>query len=290
MALNAYPPEERTRWLINAGRGFCIGLADLLPAISGGTIAYLLGFYASFLRALSSLVPSLPWRHWLAGVHWHFLIPFAAGWFIAALFLVRVLDLPELIRNESALLYGLFFGLIAGNLVVFFRRFPYRRPSAFVFFLVGCLIGAWFLMQRPESVPSVWPVHLAAGFLTGGIMLLPGISGSYFLLLIGLYDDALLAVAHLQFPVLIPLSVGAVLGISVFAKGLSHLLKNEAVIYPLVNGLLLVSVVQLWPFRHVGDNTFRLPLWGLPADWSLLLALGAGFVAVLLCPADRIGR
>lgn len=243
------------RFVAEAGYGCLIGIATLVPGVSGGTVAYLLGIYTRLIAVLAAL--NAGW--WLALARldtkrlafpdWPLLPSLVTGILAAVALLVWGIGLHEWIAAWPRPFHGLFLGLIMATIWLFLRdtRFcPYR---ATVWFCGGATTGVLLLSGLSADVPLHPPMLFLAGALSLASMLVPGVSGAYLLLLLGLYTPVLDALATLDLAILIPFFGGGMFGLLLCARLLDYLLRHHR--KPLlffINGLLLVSLAQIWPF------------------------------------------
>lgn len=238
-------------------RGFVIGAADVVPGVSGGTMAVVLGIYQRLINAIRAFDLALI-RHLLsarfaqAGRHvdLSFILPLAVGIFAALMFFTRVVSLPELIRTHPQAIYGLFFGLIASSVVILFRSFKGLSLTDAVALSLGILLGFALVNLVPAETPEAsWFVFLS-GALAICAMILPGISGSFILLILQKYAYIFDAIGRLDFTVLLPFALGAVTGLLLFSRVVAYLLRR---FYRLsvnaIIGLLIGSLWLIWPFQ-----------------------------------------
>jgi putative membrane protein len=243
--------------LILAVKGFCMGAADVVPGVSGGTMAFILGIYAQLLAAIRSF--DVIWlRHFfklefkpaLQRPHFGFLIPLVIGLFCALLFFTRVIPLPVLLHTHPEPIYGLFFGLIVGSVIALLPEAKRLDISALFFLSIGTLLG-WFIVNLvPVNTPdNTWFIFLS-GLLAISAMLLPGISGSFILLILRKYDTILNAIGHFQFTILIPFALGMITGLVVFSRLIGWLLTRfyRATLLIII-GILIGSLWIIWPFQ-----------------------------------------
>lgn len=277
-----------------------MGSADVIPGVSGGTMALILGIYQQLIEAIRSF----DW-YWLRSLlrfdirtafsrpHFAFLIPLLLGIFAALLFFTRVVPLPYLIEHYPEPVYGLFFGLIAGSILILVRQFEHH-PVSWIFLLLTTGLGWWVFNLVPAETPeAAWFIFLS-GSLAISAMLLPGISGSFVLLLLNKYAYIFAAIGVFDLGVIMPFALGMLAGLVAFSRVLSWLLHRfyrdtlAAII-----GLLIASLWVIWPFQErifatIGDKHKMLsstPIW--PDAWTgmamLAIALAlAGCIAVLM--------
>lgn len=284
-------------------KGFCIGAADIVPGVSGGTLAFILGVYPRLINAIKSFdgewlrrLLSLNVKGALGRPHFGFLLPLGAGAGCALLFFTRVVPLPALIQTRPEIIYGLFFGLILGSIILLCRHLGARVLQRHALFLpAGLLLGAFVVTLAPASTPDHgWFIFLC-GAIAISAMILPGLSGSFILLMMKKYAYIFNALGHFDLSVIIPFVLGIVSGLALFSRFLSWLLDRfyQQTILS-ITGLLIASLYAVWPFQQRVYETVRekarlidsTPYW--PAHYdeqalyaSLMLLLGLGLVITL---------
>jgi len=234
-----------------------MGAADVVPGVSGGTMALILGVYQRLLEAIRSFDTVLlrtiaSGRLRDAGVHVDiaFLIPLGAGIFAAILFFTRVVSLPRLIQEHPEQIYALFFGLIVGSIIVLLRVLGAMRWRDMASLVAGTLIGLAIVNVVPFETPDqAWFIFLS-GALAICAMILPGISGSFILLLLRKYEHVFNAIGHFDFSVILPFALGAISGLMLFSRLLVWMLKHHyRITLTTIIGLLVASLWLLWPFQ-----------------------------------------
>ena len=274
--------------VLNAVRGFLIGLAEIVPGVSGGTIALIVGVYQTLIRSASSLVQVLlsgvrggssamrgPWRQ----VSWAVVIPVALG-MITGIFLGAWL-LEPILEDYPVATRAVFAGLILASLWVPARMVGSAWSPALVLGALASASLTFVALGLPgATLPSdslIWVAPAAA--LAVCALVLPGVSGSYLLLTLGMYQPTLSAVNNLDFAYLAVFVLGALLGLGLFVRALQWLLANySAITLSIMTGLMLGSLRALWPWQ--GDSRELLAPAG---DVVLVAALGAaGFSAVVI--------
>ncbi|MEQ8661975.1 MAG: DUF368 domain-containing protein [Gammaproteobacteria bacterium] len=239
-------------------RGFCMGAADVVPGVSGGTMAFILGIYTRFIDAIRSFdarwLGALlrgDWRQALTGPDFAFLVPLAAGIVSAVLFFTRVVPLPRLLVTHPAQVYGLFFGLVAASIVVLLRDLGGLRVRDLPALAGGLVLGAIVVTAVPTETPETWWFVALSGALAICAMVVPGISGSFVLLLLGKYAYVLDAVGHLRVAVIAPFLAGIAFGLVSFTRLLSWLLhRHERPALLAISGVLLASMWVIWPYQQ----------------------------------------
>lgn len=236
--------------------GFAMGIADLIPGVSGGTMAFILGIYERLLAAIKAfdlklvgLIFKGRLREALALIPWAFLIPLGLGLGVAVLSMARVMR--YLLENQPVYLFSFFFGLILASIIAVGTTVHWR-PSTVAALVIGTVAAFLIVGLVPLSMPND-PLTL---FLSGTVaimaMILPGISGSFILLILGQYAYVLNAVSEFNFVAIIPLGLGTVVGLLGFARVLSWLLKNyHDVTVAVLVGFMAGSLRKIWPWKEV---------------------------------------
>lgn len=270
-------------------RGVLMGIADLIPGVSGGTIAFITGIYARLLTALAYFsqpaffahLRQLP-RQWRA--LWHqcdgnFLAVLFAGIVVAILLTSRLLH--YLLTEHTANLLSFFFGLVVASVVIIarklFRQTFYWRHI--ILFCLALLITLW-IVTRPALVadggtPSLVFVFVGA-VVAISAMILPGISGSYLLLILGLYGEIIAALHNGDWLLLAVFACGCGVGILLFSRALSALLARAptATTYAIL-GVMVGALPKLFPFKeHAEGMKIILQANVLPAGEPLAWAVG----------------
>lgn len=290
-------------------KGFCMGSADIIPGVSGGTMALILGIYERLLKAIGSFD-----RAWLKDLFYFrvsaaftrndllFLLPLGAGIVLALLFFTRVIPLPQLIVSYPEPVYGLFFGLILASIVLLFGEVDKYGPKEFAITLVGVMAGFVIVNLVPVETPTApWFIFLC-GFVAISAMLLPGISGSFILLILGKYAFIIDAFGHFDAAVMATFAVGALTGLVVFSRAIVWLLNRfrQATLL-VIKGILIGSLWMIWPFQERIYETVRgqeklvggSPMWPqalTPTVAFSLVLLLAGLVLVMFIHRLSVGH
>ncbi|CAN5884721.1 DUF368 domain-containing protein [soil metagenome] len=279
-------------------KGLVMGSADVVPGVSGGTMALILGVYEELILSLQSLSQPAFLQALLSfklgtafeAANGRFLVTLLAGIATAVLLFARVIT--WLLETQQSLLYSLFFGLILASVFVVGRRV--RRWSVGpLMALVASAVGAFLLVGlSPTTTPdSPWFLVLS-GALAICAMVLPGISGAFILLLLGKYVYVLNAISHLDIVAIVLFGCGAVVGLLSFVRLLGLLFtRHYDLTIALLTGFMLGSLRKIWPWKRVvGDDLVANSLPHLYVNGGLnlltvasllLLVLGVGIVLVL---------
>ncbi len=246
------------------GKAFIIGAADVVPGVSGGTMGLILGIYKRMIDAIKSVngvaVRSLltfNLKGVFAQVHWKFGLTLILGIFTALLFFTRIVPLPVYMYSHPELIYGLFFGLILGSVVLLTLDLGRFSLRAFISMLTGTVAGYIIVTLVPTETPDHPLFLLLTGSIAITALILPGVSGSFLLLIMRKYDTILGAIGQLGTPqtmdaimILIPFGIGVVAGLAVFSRILSWLLdRYYLVTLCLLIGFMAGSLYIIWPFQ-----------------------------------------
>lgn len=277
--------------LRNVAYGFLMGGADIIPGVSGGTMALIVGVYERLVGAISTLVsfglavlrldrPAIQ-DAWSA-VPWRLLLPLGAG--IGTAIVVGARVLPPLLDAYPYHMDGLFLGLVAASLLIPALRIRSLR-AWYVALGLGCAVAAFWLTGLPllsVASPSLLRVFGSAAIAICA-MILPGISGAFLLKAMGMYEPTLVALNALDVSYVLTFCAGAAAGLGGFAKLLDWLLHryHDATMVALV-GLIAGALRALWPYTTAARG-LRLPLANEPVVGVFLLGLaGCGSVLLLV--------
>jgi putative membrane protein len=289
----------------SAVRGFLMGSADVVPGVSGGTVALVTGIYPRLVAAISTGSRALAMLAKgklrdalteLRRVEWWFLVPLVIGAILAVLTLARLIE--DLLHEQPIRTAAVFMGLILGTIVVAWRIL--HRPEARHLAIAGAVGVAAFLLFGLQSGAATDP-SLLVFFLSGALaicaFILPGVSGSFILLSIGMYQAVLGAVNDRDMAAILVFAAGATVSLAVFSRLLERLLNDhhDAVVAALI-GLMLGSLRILWPWPNglgdedgVGATELAAPSGDVLVP-ILLVVAAAALVIVVSTAAERRAR
>ncbi len=261
-------------------RGFLMGAADVVPGVSGGTVALIFGIYEQLLEAIRTGARGLGclakgdvagFVRRLKEVDWLFLVPLLVGILAAVAALSSVIE--RLLTDQPEAMAGLFFGLVLASISVAWGLLGTRgRDQMLIVAGVGILVAVLLGFQSGQvSSPPLWAFFLA-GAIAICAMILPGVSGSFLLLMIGMYPAVLGAVHDRDLPALGLLVVGVVVGLALFSNFLGWLLDNyrDTVLAVLI-GLMTGSLRVLWPWPNgVGVLSEEETIDGTGLEWPAM--------------------
>ena len=242
-------------------KGLGMGAADVVPGVSGGTIAFIVGIYDELIDSIKSInMQSLKLlftgklRAFWKAINGNFLFFLIAGIAISVFSLAKLITF--LLETEPVLVWSFFFGLVLASTWFVSKDIKEWNWKTVPSFLAGAVIAYYITVATPAETPT----HLLFIFLCGAIaicaMILPGISGSFILVLLGKYFYIMEAVKTLDFVVLGVFALGCLLGITSFSRLLSYALKHlRNITLAVLSGFMLGSLNKVWPWKVVENGT-----------------------------------
>lgn len=237
-----------------SARGLLMGAADAVPGVSGGTIAFMTGIYEELISSLKqcSSAPKVLFSQGIAATWRHI-----NGTFLFALFggvIVSLVSISRLVvfllDNYPALLWAFFFGLIAAGVWSVVRHIERWSTSTIIAFLAGAIAAYWITMISPTSIESTPLIVFLSGMLAICAMILPGISGSFILLLLGMYAPMMNAIKEFQLVTLAYFFAGCAAGLISFSHVLSWMFQHHKTpTLALLGGFMLGSLNKVWPWK-----------------------------------------
>ncbi|KAA0874818.1 DUF368 domain-containing protein [Nitrincola tapanii] len=233
-----------------------MGAADAVPGVSGGTVAFMTGIYEELihsikqfnlqaLRLLFQQGPVAAWQH----VNGSFLFTLLAGILFSLLTLARVV--LYLLAEHPILIWSFFFGLILASTWSVVRHIPKFNWNLGAVFLLGCVLAYQVTSLTPAVVEPQPLMIFVSGMIAICAMILPGISGSFILLLLGMYTPVLMALKGLELDFIALFVLGCMIGIISFSRLLSWAFKHyHAVTLALLGGFMLGSLNKVWPWKY----------------------------------------
>ena len=237
-----------------------MGMADVVPGVSGGTIAFISGIYEELINSIKSAnLEALRlfftgrfsdfWRH----INGKFLLPVLSGIAISVLSLARVMT--YLLENHPIEIWSFFFGLIIASSILVAKEVNKWSWKTIISMIFGILIAYWITVTSPTQTPEDWWFVMLSGAIAICAMILPGISGAFILLLMGKYQYIMQAIGDFNIPVIAIFMVGAAAGIIAFSHILSWLLKHlHDITISLLMGFMIGSLNKVWPWKEVVET------------------------------------
>lgn len=244
-------------YLVIGLKGMAMGAADVVPGVSGGTIAFISGIYEELLGSISNVNLGLFKTLKKEG--------FKAAWtqlngnFLASLFLgifVSIVSLAKaikyLLENEPVLLWSFFFGLVLASIIYIAKQITKWNAVSFIVLILGAFLAYYITTLNPLVSENSSPIFI---FIAGAIaicaMILPGISGSFILVLLGAYKPVLNALNNKDFKTILIFMAGAVIGLLTFSRVLKWLFKHyKNVTLAALTGFIIGSLNKIWPWKE----------------------------------------
>lgn len=264
----------------NIYRGILMGISDLIPGVSGGTIAFILGIYDRLLEAISGFF-SRDWKK-----HLGFLVPLGLGVGITLLLFSRVIE--YLLEQHYEATQFFFMGLIIGVVPYIMKQAEVKKNFTsrhlIILIIIGSALAATAFIPTEDDLAPITsltvPVFFLlffSGWLASMAMLLPGISGSFILLLLGVYSTAINALSSLNIPIALAIGAGVIVGFIVSSKAIQYLLEHFTyVTYAAIIGLILGSLFVVFPGFSADSATLITSL--------VTFALGLAFTLLFSSP------
>jgi len=246
--------------LLLFAKGLAMGAADVVPGVSGGTIAFVSGIYIELIETIKSLnLQALrvlkkqgfgaTWKY----INGNFLVVLLSGIFTSLFSLAVVMQ--YLLAEHPLPLWSFFVGLIVGSVIYLLRQYRFSRWQELVLFVGGVVI-AWGISIAPSvQLEGSLITMFFAGCIALCAMILPGISGSFILMLLGLYPIFIGAIAELKLDILLVFGLGGIIGLSMFSRLLSWMLSRyERLVIATMCGFLVGSLKIIWPWKQVLES------------------------------------
>ncbi len=237
-------------------KGCAMGMADVVPGVSGGTIAFISGIYEELLASIKSidieavkLLFTGQFRALWKKINGNFLFSLVAGIGVAILTMARVMT--YMLENHPIITWSFFFGLIIASALMVAREVKHWSVAPIVTMVIGAALSYWITVVSPATTPNDWWFVMLSGAIAICAMILPGISGAFILLLMGKYMFIMEAVTQMNIGVLALFAVGAIVGIVSFSHVLSWLLAkwHDATVTMLM-GFMIGSLNKVWPWKQ----------------------------------------
>jgi len=273
----------------NILKGALMGAANVIPGVSGGTMALLTGIFEKLINTIKSfdakavkLACTFKFKELIAHIDFNFLSAIGIGVVASILTFARVLE--YLFEHQALYVWAFFFGLILASVYFVGKKISQRSVSVVVLFVLGTVIAASIAFMEPAEENASIPYLLVCGAIAMCSMILPGLSGSYVLLLMGNYRLVMIdAVNSFDLGILIPVGIGAVAGLAAFARLLSWIFKkyhNQTL--ALLTGFIFGSLSILWPWKSELTETFGEKVKVIGYDYALPGLNGESGLAILI--------
>lgn len=283
-------------------KGIAMGIANVIPGVSGGTVALITGIFDTLIDSIKSCnFPNLRlliqgrFKSFAAAVNLPFLIALFAGIFISILTVAKLFE--YLFEHYPVLLWSFFFGLVLTSFFYVAASIEKKNAKVFLALILGLGITVTLSLLSPASENSSMLYLFLCGIIAACSMILPGLSGSFVLILMGNYQLVMIqAVSSGNIKILMPVVLGAIFGILAFSHLLSWVFKHfRDLTISLLSGLILGSLAILWPWKAPvylsnaagelvlknGEQVLERYIWLQPQSWLAPESLWAIFFCVL---------
>ena len=248
-----------------------MGIAEIIPGVSGGTIAFITGIYEELINSIKSVNSASIkllinfkltsfWKH----INGTFLLTLLLGMLTSILALSRVIVF--LLNDHPFKIWGFFFGLIIASAIVIFGKVEKMSINVFIASIIGLIISSYIALEAPSATPNTDLFIFLSGAIAISAMILPGISGSFILVFLSKYEFILNSLNNFDIAVISIFIAGCVVGLVTFSRVFSYLFKkyNDIVVSVLV-GFLLGSLFKVWPFYKVLEyDAYNEPIYTSP--------------------------
>ena len=304
-------------------KGIAMGAADVVPGVSGGTIAFISGIYEELIESIDKINLGVfkIWKTDGFKTAWNSI----NGTFLVALFsgiAISILSLAKLIKwllhHEPVLLWSFFFGLVLASILYIAKQIKNWSPLVFIAIILTSVLSYYITLAEPFASPDSPYYLLFCGFIAIIAMILPGVSGAFIILILGAYQTAIETINNLRdglfngnielfkeaFINFLLLALGAIVGIKVFSKLLNWMFKHKKnLTLAILTGFMIGSLNKIWPWKEVlstrvNSEGIKVPLLeksilptNFEGDNQLLMAsvfIIIGFFTILLL--ERLGK
>lgn len=263
-------------------KGIGMGAADVVPGVSGGTIAFLVGIYEELINSIKSidlssiklLLQGKFTAFWKA-INGNFLLSIVLGIAISIFSLARLITF--LLENHPILVWAFFFGLVLASTWIVSQDVKKWTTKTVLSFVAGAIIAFYITVATPAETPTALWFIFISGAIAICAMILPGISGSFILVLLGKYYYVMDAVKTLNIPVILIFICGAAFGIIGFSRVLSYTLRRfHDITIAILSGFMLGSLNKVWPWKDTAESNI------LPDQliWQGIALMIVGFMLV----------
>ncbi len=238
-------------------KGMAMGAADVVPGVSGGTIAFITGIYDTLLESIRRINPSVI-KQWKKGgikavwqhINGSFLLALLCGILTAIVTLAK--GVIYVLDTHPVIIWSFFFGLIIASAIHIIKQVEHWRLGELALGLLGALFAYIITIATPISLEFNYLTVFIAGSIAICAMILPGISGSFILLLLGMYTPVLGAIKQLDFGILALFALGCIAGLLSFSHVLSWLLRDfRSYTLAFLTGLIIGALGKVWPWKQV---------------------------------------
>ena len=241
-------------------KGMGMGAADVVPGVSGGTIAFIVGIYEELINSIKSinlsslkLLLGFKIKDFWNAINGTFLICVLAGILTSVLSLAKIIT--WLLETHPVLVWSFFFGLVLASTWSVSKRIKKMSISRWITFFIGAALAFFITDATPSATPdALWFIFIC-GAISICAMILPGISGSFILVLLGKYMYIMTSLKEFNIPIILIFGAGAAIGIISFSNVLSYLLKNyHDLTISTLAGFMFGSLNKIWPWKETVET------------------------------------
>ncbi|REE24808.1 DUF368 domain-containing protein [Winogradskyella pacifica] len=258
-------------YLVIIFKGIAMGAADVVPGVSGGTIAFISGIYEELIESIDKVNLSVikVWKQDGFKAAWNsfngnFLLALFSGIAISILSLAKIIK--WLLHNEPILLWSFFFGLVLASILYIAKQIKGWSVKLVIAIIITTIISFYITLAEPFASPDSPYYLLFCGFIAIIAMILPGVSGAFILLILGAYQTAIDTINNLRdglltgnmelfkdaFLKFVLLAVGAIIGLKVFSKALNWMFKHHKnLTLAILTGFMIGSLNKIWPWKEI---------------------------------------
>lgn len=267
-----------------------MGAADVVPGVSGGTMAFILGIYEELIQSIRSVtqkpfldaIKKFDIKAGFSAVNAFFLIAIGSGILLAIITLAHSLE--QALETYPEFVWSFFFGLVLASIFIIRKRVGKWTPKLATITILGVVSSFMLVGLVPLETPSTWWFLVLSGALAICAMILPGVSGAFILVLLGKYEFVLQAVTSGDYASLMFIAIGAGIGILTFARLLGWLFqKHHNGTVAVLIGLMIGSLRKIWPWKEVADSSITNILPTINTSFGIAIALVlTGFLTIVV--------
>lgn len=247
-------------YLVISMKGIAMGAADVVPGVSGGTIAFISGIYEELIDSINKvnlgtlkILRKEGFAAMWVSINGNFLLSLVLGIGISVLSLARLIR--HYLETQPILIWSFFFGLVLASIIYVAMKIQRWNIGTILLLILGAFIGYIITTLTPQNADVTYPYVFFSGALAICAMILPGISGGYILLLLGMYKPVLDALHDKDIGVIAVLMAGAVIGLLSFSRVLKWLFDHyENLTLAVLTGFIVGSLNKIWPWKEVLDS------------------------------------
>lgn len=234
-----------------------MGSADIVPGVSGGTVAFLMGIYEELIQSIKTLSGEVPrlilqrkFKEAWEAIPFGFLLPLGIGLLTALVTLSGLVS--YLLHTYPEYLWSLFFGLVISTILIVRKRVVTWNLHDVIAMVATAILAYFIVGAVPVETPNTLPALFLSGMVAICAMILPGVSGSFLLVIMGKYEQVLTAITNRDFVSLMVFGLGTVVGLGLFSRILSWLFKkHHDIVIALLTGFMIGSLRKVWPWKEV---------------------------------------